>query len=648
MKGGASASWWAEQGNYGGQPPSPDSSQHWARGRFRIQWIDGTVFKVEQEGDGLSDERMLSWGKWMDNELAQRAKCLKELREQDAEEESKEQEQQSFVASTLNFSRNDLGDEGIRSIVEYLKLRDISVLTVKLFKNNISDGGAWALGQLITHSPEVVQELHLSHNWITEQGACSVFESIMRSGRYPYQPPSSDPDKNPAQRAFPVWLRLEHNAIDWSHLQPRLEQQKLRWRTAENISDSYYFKAEDDDSDLPPVVCIHQSYLRQKSEGTDTSNSGGRASPGSPAARGAHQDPETQGAPASLSPSGDRENLLRSPPALPTSPGNESQPEETIEEIPMYIFIDASAIRRMMSPATSDASLFTFQGLINLCQQGHFKCTPLDDLEPDARYTGEAEEHDRIIIAITDSVLEELEELAERSPAERASFEWLRDSPDSYLKLCHAWGILEILETQLHTKLMKLTNEQEANARALGIAPRALKTIDFACLWESQIESEGRVLFVTANEAARRFSAECGSGMRLRVFHVDDLDRRFSEDVTRGGRRLCVASRRRPQAGMPGEFAGAVLSASLMSSILRIGRFAHLAGGSAPVRSSDLRFEKEAIRHELREALQLLHNSREHLGQIRQWADHKGSSDISCCLERMDGAQRRWQDLLSH
>merc|ERR1719199_700200 len=119
---------------------------------------------------GITDDDMEDWCYWMDQKLQKRfGGTLPRL-----------------VATMLNFSRNDIGDEGVRRMMDYLRRRGISVQTVKFFKNAIGDGGAWSIGQLLAHSPEPVHEVHLSHNRISAQGACSIFEAIARSQRYPY------------------------------------------------------------------------------------------------------------------------------------------------------------------------------------------------------------------------------------------------------------------------------------------------------------------------------------------------------------------------------------------------------------------------------------------------------------------------------
>merc|ERR1712136_98069 len=195
-----------------------------------------------------------------------------------------------------------------------------------------------------------------------------------------------------------------------------------------------------------------------------------------------------------------------------------------------------------------------------------------------------------------DSVLDELADLADRP--ERKRVEWLRNSPDSYLQRCHSWGILEVLETKLHTQLMKLTPTQEQRARDLRISKRAVMMFDFASLWESQIESEGRVLFVTANESVRCFGVEVGR-----------------EDKLKAGRSVVV------------------LYAAVMLGVVASG----MSDGEVKGDGS----ETELLRKELREAMTLVAEARHVLG------GHRSGPDVTRCVCKMNEAHRRWQDILA-
>jgi len=539
------------------------------------------MFKVEQEGDSLTDAAMEEWGGWMDTQLEKRFG---------------NSDRPALTASTLNFSRNELGDEGVRCVVEYLRRREIGVQMVKFFKNNIGDIGAWAIGQLLAHARDPVQEVHLSHNRITEQGACSIFEAIARSRRYPYQMERSG--RRDALGLTPVWLRMEYNCIQWASIEHRLDQQQVRWCAAES-RDGWGPK------DQSPMVCMHSSFKNQKVEALSGADAGAAilgqvTSPPRKSAGGMPEPPE------------------------------EDLADEASEEVPMYVFLDASAVRRLAAEKSKER-LFTFQGLLNLCQQGHMKCTPPDDC-PTPAWLGAVEERDRIIFVVTDAVLDELSRFAEQNSNERSQLEWLRNAPDSYLQLCHQWGILEVLETKLHTQLIKLAG-WESRARELGISRWALQNFDFACLWESQIDATGRVLFVTADEAIVNFASECAASVdgvrQVATVHVHALDRAFANDREHSGNRIYEAAQR----SKVNKFCGAVLSAQIMHALV-VGPFQDSRGGGG----------EDGLRRGLREAVSLLSDLRPLLEGGRQ-----GSSEaaVAKAVERMDEAQRRWQALLA-
>jgi len=550
--------------------------QKWVAGRagWRLHWVDGHdgVFKVEQEGDALADDVMREWGGWMD---AQFAKYFGRS------------EWPALTASTLNLSRNELGDEGVRCVVEYLRRREIAVQVVKLFKNNIGDVGAWAIGQLLAHAREPVQEVHLSHNRITEQGACSIFEAIARSGRYPYQMERSGRRESVGLK--PVWLRMEYNCIQWSSIEHRLDQQQVRWCAAES-RDGWGPK------DQSPMVCMHSSYRNQSVE----SFSGADAGAAILAQVTSHPSDSVGGAP---DPSPD-----------------ELADEGGAEEVPMYVFLDASAVRRFAAE-NSEERLFTFQGLLNLCQQGHMKCTPPEDVSPPS-WLGSVEERDRIILVVTDAVLDELADFGEHTVKEQGQLEWLRNAPDSYLQQCFQWGILEVVETKLHTQLIKLAG-WEPRAHELGISRWTLQNFDFACLWESQIEASGRVLFVTADAALVDFAAEAAAAARevrrVATVHVHALDRAFADDREHSGNHIWKAAQR----SKANKFCGAILCAQIMHALV--------VGPSLWSQVGD-----EALREGLREAVQLLSDLRPLL---------RGAAAASA-VGRIDDAQRRWQTIL--
>jgi len=473
-----------------------------------------------------------------------------------------------LVASSLNFSRNNIGDPGAQQLVDYLLSRNISVQILKLSRNDIGDDGAFAIGQFIARSREPVHEIYLNHNCISEKGACSIMESITRSEKFPYTAGSGkrDPDGQ-----SPVWLRLENNCIKWRVIDHRLNHSRMRW-CASDSREGWLPK------ERAPMMCLHNSYMNQDGE---------------------------------------------------------------IHEVPMYIFPDASALRWML---LEEDKLFCFKGLFNLCRQGNMKCNAQGN-DPDLK-----EEMDRIVVALTDGVLGELQENADKNPEEQQRAKHFLSAQDSYLELGHGLGILEALETCGHNRLMKLLPRHAQMATEMHVLDGAVKLFDFACLWASQISSDGRVLFLTADAAVAKFGAELGSdaelhasaaGIPLVTLHVDELERIFSADSGHGCcQQLCAA------ASDPSAVScAAPLSASLVTAVVDIPAMLRRFGGNrdavaveAPCRSSASNgSDIDTMRKELREAVALFGTAQKLLND----------AEASSLLERIDVAQKKWQSLLN-
>eukprot|EP00802_Teleaulax_amphioxeia_P008583 Tamp_08592.p1 GENE.Tamp_08592~~Tamp_08592.p1 ORF type:complete len:727 (-),score=133.97 Tamp_08592:9-2189(-) len=111
---------------------------------------------------------------------------------------------------------NECGDAGAVAVcaaLQQLRAADIAaVRAIFLWKNNLCDRGAMAVAQLVQHSCVPgheklwVAEVHLSHNKITRVGAEALF---LAAQSYPRASHCGQ---------VPLWLRLEHNAIDLDKL----------------------------------------------------------------------------------------------------------------------------------------------------------------------------------------------------------------------------------------------------------------------------------------------------------------------------------------------------------------------------------------------------------------------------------------------
>mmetsp|Transcript_22604 Transcript_22604/g.40801 ORF Transcript_22604/g.40801 Transcript_22604/m.40801 type:complete len:615 (-) Transcript_22604:205-2049(-) len=606
------------------------------KSRFSIKWTDKSAFKIDHEGDHLTANDVKELIAWMQGQFEERfGQTLPRL-----------------TAISLNFSRCGLDDNAIQILMEFLYSRDIVVQTLKLFRNEIGDGGAWAVAQFLAHTSLPVHEVHLSHNQMTERGALSLLELIAWSGQYPLN--TEIAGRKDSQGNAPVWLRLEHNCIDWSLIHHRLGDQQISWCSSVS-KDGWTAR----DGAPAPAVCLHSSYRNQNSsfagervandwhgnsadataqvaaslwqeaspevhaEGTDASVAG----KGGTHQTTSQQQPSVAAAAAALAPS-----LEQTSNGVATAPAAQPAAEGPTVEVPLYTFLDAGAVRQMLF---RQDGLLRFRGLTNLCEQGHMKCIPTDERELPS-WTGPTEEPQCVMFAITDVVMEELAEWSKSDPmllAELARFH--AGDPSSVLQFCVNLGILEVLETKLHTQMMRLFEHHEKRSKELQVSKRSLMTLDFACLWQSQIEVENRVVLLTDDVRLRDFGLEVTSEPPRKqwpsVLLLGELNQLLAQDTSTGGFELTKACFRAP----PIEFCGHVLSAVMFSSV------------TARQRKSTAREvpqEMPVMRQELHEAVAIfskaLHLTR---ATVRGSVLAEGFADTA----RMEAAIVRWQALLA-
>lgn len=582
-------------------------ARKWISGQspwYQIQWGDSNTFKVDLEGQNLKDDDMQEWGLQMEAQL----------------EKKFGKKKPRLIASGLNFSKNELGSDGVLHIVDFLQRRSIGAQSLKFYRNNIGDEGACAIGQFIARSHEPVHEVHLSHNSISERGACSLMETIARSQKYPYV---AGTGKRDAAGMSPIWIRFEHNRVNWAAIGHRLSQPRVRWCVADS-RDAWHPK------DRAPMMCIHNSYTSQsgvphEAEIVDGNSFAASSSQG-------HSHPmDGQDLLAALR-GGDDSSVARG--SLDT--GVSQVQEETaetpsvepaIEEAyPMYIFLDTSAVCWML---LNEEKLFSFKSLFSLCQNGYMDC----------KSEGEtSDEHDRVIFVITDGVLDDLEEGDMLLPEVRERIQWFRQAQDSYLQSCRSYGILEAVETKdAHKHLIKIWQKQLQVALGMKIREQAVKNYDFACLWAAQIEMNGRVLYVSGDQTFLEWGSAVvsdqdwrkSSAVSLINLSIDELNDRFSFSAR--GQKLLEAASAQSQV-----ICDSLLCASLLTAVLDIPALVGLSGHAQESSRT------EAMRKELGEAMALFTTVRHHIANVAP----RGDNEVSRFLGRLDGAQTRWNQLL--
>lgn len=132
----------------------------------------------------------------------------------------------------LDLSENCISDLGIGILSDWwVKHLDVlKVRSMKLYKNNISDEGAFALAKLIANHKWPIEEIHLSHNNISDRGAEKLMKAFLEArteDKFIY--PRLDTLK---MICLPVWIRLEYNRItDCESVLSRLTEQAHGQRT---------------------------------------------------------------------------------------------------------------------------------------------------------------------------------------------------------------------------------------------------------------------------------------------------------------------------------------------------------------------------------------------------------------------------------
>jgi len=112
----------------------------------------------------------------------------------------------------VDFSNDKMSDEMVWMLLETLTQHEVHVAVLKLYANEISQGGVLAICEFIraNQSADAVQELHLSHNEIDDDSALELLKTLNLRPRYPPRRPHESTGE---MVVAPVWLRLNHNRV---------------------------------------------------------------------------------------------------------------------------------------------------------------------------------------------------------------------------------------------------------------------------------------------------------------------------------------------------------------------------------------------------------------------------------------------------
>jgi hypothetical protein len=101
------------------------------------------------------------------------------------------------LSCDLNLARNAMGDSGLIAMINMFKRHAISIRVARLYGNDITDIGAARLADAIAKQDIAMEELHMSHNYLTASSLVAICLACAS-----HRPGVS-----------PCWLRLEHNCI---------------------------------------------------------------------------------------------------------------------------------------------------------------------------------------------------------------------------------------------------------------------------------------------------------------------------------------------------------------------------------------------------------------------------------------------------
>lgn len=155
---------------------------------------------IEWKCKSMDDAGALRWCQWASRAIPAFVH-EKQLR--------KPAEDTLLAASIVDFSGNNIGDKGCHGILSLLFELRIAADKLKLHKNLLGRAAAQTLMHFLGRTEHPLNELHLSHNYITREGAVDILKGVAWNPRYP----GTLRDSVGRLKYVPLWLRLESNMI---------------------------------------------------------------------------------------------------------------------------------------------------------------------------------------------------------------------------------------------------------------------------------------------------------------------------------------------------------------------------------------------------------------------------------------------------
>eukprot|EP00933_Yihiella_yeosuensis_P016227 TRINITY_DN13949_c0_g1_i2.p1 TRINITY_DN13949_c0_g1~~TRINITY_DN13949_c0_g1_i2.p1 ORF type:complete len:618 (-),score=71.63 TRINITY_DN13949_c0_g1_i2:503-2356(-) len=155
------------------------------------------ILDVQMSDSDLGDAEMAEWCSWMGGKLQPWLPTLKQSLRLDP----------YINAPKMDFSKNRLGADGVRSLCDFMQRYCIVCEVFQLHKNRLDDDALKDLCKYLTcFNRASVRELHLSHNQLSITGVQWLLAAISLHPGYPAY-------CEKYQQFVPLWLRVEWNTI---------------------------------------------------------------------------------------------------------------------------------------------------------------------------------------------------------------------------------------------------------------------------------------------------------------------------------------------------------------------------------------------------------------------------------------------------
>lgn len=160
---------------------------------------DQGTLELDMSGRGLTDAAAARWSKWMCEQLEAR--------------------DVNWQVSLLDFSKNQLGGNGISEVLDVLERFGAKCKVFRFGDNLIDDDALWSITQHITSFQAPIDALYVDDNRITIRGLFWLLAAIASHPMFPVECWSGGRIK-----FTPLWLQMEGNELRQEELQKFFRQ----------------------------------------------------------------------------------------------------------------------------------------------------------------------------------------------------------------------------------------------------------------------------------------------------------------------------------------------------------------------------------------------------------------------------------------